>query len=167
VSRIRLRGNDRDLFPEDQELKRPIAIAFGVDAESLRTARRAFPDWEIVALDLASSAALAGDRDPRAAGLLLVGARDQEGTVAFCRGLRGRLGRAPAALLVLVPAEHEALVRAVLEAGADGCLELPVHPKDLISSLARARGGNRPGRHTLNLDQAQREDSWRDEGGEG
>jgi hypothetical protein len=25
--------------------------------------------------------------------------------------------------------------------------------------------GNRPGRHTLNLDQAQSEDSWRDEGG--
>jgi hypothetical protein len=33
--------------------------------------------------------------------------------------------------------------------------------------LARAHAGNQPGRHTLNLDQAQREDRWRDDGGQG
>jgi hypothetical protein len=29
------------------------------------------------------------------------------------------------------------------------------------------RQGNQPGRHTLNLDPAQREDHWRDDGGQG
>jgi DNA-binding NarL/FixJ family response regulator len=77
------------------------------------------------------------------------------------------VGRAATTLLVLVPPDREAMVRAALEAGADGCLLLPVHPKDLIASLARAREGNRPGRHTLDRDRAQREDQWRDEGGEG
>jgi hypothetical protein len=57
-------------------LKLPRAIAYGVDGDSLRTAHQAFPDWQIVAVDVASSAALNGERDPTAAGLLLVGAHD-------------------------------------------------------------------------------------------
>jgi hypothetical protein len=61
---------------------------------------------------------------------------------------------------------QEALVRAALEAGANSCLVLPVHAKDLVTMLTRARAGNRPGRHTLGLDRAQREDRWRDDGGE-
>jgi hypothetical protein len=32
--------------------------------------------------------------------------------------------------------------------------------------LANARAGNRPGRHTLDLEQAQQENRWQDEGGE-
>jgi DNA-binding NarL/FixJ family response regulator len=38
---------------------------------------------------------------------------------------------------------QEALVRAALDAGANSCLVLPVHPKDLTSVVARARAGNR------------------------
>jgi hypothetical protein len=33
--------------------------------------------------------------------------------------------------------------------------------------LAHARAGDRPGRHTLNLERAQGENLWRDDGGEG
>jgi hypothetical protein len=33
--------------------------------------------------------------------------------------------------------------------------------------LAHAQAGNQPGRHTLNLEQAQREDEWQDDGGQG
>jgi hypothetical protein len=61
---------------------------------------------------------------------------------------------------------REALVRALLEAGAHGCLILPVHAKDLVTSVTRARTGSEPGQHTLALDRAQREDPWQDNGGE-
>jgi hypothetical protein len=66
-----------------------------------------------------------------------------------------------------VPSGQESLVRAALEAGADSCLVLPVDAKEVASMLARRRQGTQPGRHTLNLDQAQREDRWRDDGGQG
>jgi hypothetical protein len=33
--------------------------------------------------------------------------------------------------------------------------------------VSRVRAGNRPGRHTLNLDRARHEDRWRDDGGQG
>ena len=36
-----------------------------------------------------------------------------------------------------------------------------------VALVARARAGNQPGRHTLDLDRAQHEDPWRDGGGEG
>ena len=82
------------------------------------------------------------------------------------QNFRSQAGRAQTPLLVLVPPAQEPLVKAVLEAGANSCLVLPVHAKDLASTLARALAGNRPGRHTLGLDRAQREDRWRDDGGE-
>jgi hypothetical protein len=66
-----------------------------------------------------------------------------------------------------VPPAAKALVGAALRAGANSCLILPVHVKDLTRVVARARQGNRPGRHTLDLDRPQSEDHWRDEGGEG
>jgi hypothetical protein len=59
------------------------------------------------------------------------------------------------------------LVGAALEAGAHSCLMLSVHAKDVASMLVHARAGNQPGRHTLNLDQAQIEGRWRDDGGQG
>src|SRR5581483_2129214 len=62
------------------------------------------------------------------------------------------IGNAP--LLVLVPVGQETLVGAALEAGARGCLILPVRVKELASFLVRAQAGNRPGRHTRSLDQA-------------
>jgi len=44
---------------------------------------------------------------------------------------------------------------------------LPINPKDVASMLVHAQEGNQPGRHTLDLEQAQTEDRWRDDGGQG
>ncbi len=55
---------------------------------------------------------------------------------------------------------------AALEEGAHSCLVQPIHYKDVIQMLAHARAGNQPGRHTLSGEGAQRENPWRDEGGE-
>jgi DNA-binding response OmpR family regulator len=143
------------------------AVAFDVDAESLASLREAFPDWEIQTIAGATTGSIRRDWSPDTADLLIVGARDQmAGTLGLCRGLRSQAGRTNTPLLVLVPPDQNALVKAALEAGADSCLVLPVHAKDLISMVKRAREANQPGRHTLNLDHAQREDQWRDAGGE-
>jgi hypothetical protein len=68
---------------------------------------------------------------------------------------------------VLVPSGQGPLVRAALEAGAHSCLLLPIYAKEVASMLVHARAGNQPGRHTLNLEGAQCEDRWRDDGGQG
>jgi len=44
---------------------------------------------------------------------------------------------------------------------------LPINTKDVASMLVHAQAGNQPGRHTLDLEKAQTEDRWRDDGGEG
>ena len=142
-------------------------IAFDVDADSLASLRQAFPDWQVEVVSGATAPSLARDWDPGPAGLLVIGAReDVTQTLGLCRGLRGQAGRAQTPLLVLVRPAQEALVRAALDASADSCLVLPVHAKELVTMVSRALGGNRPGRHTLGLDQPQREDRWRDDGGE-
>jgi hypothetical protein len=168
------------------------AVAFDLDTASLVSLREAFPEWEIEAVNGATAASLAHDWDPGMADLLVVAAGNNGAeTLGLCRfltfctsystearhevhetlGPHGRLRapapRADAPLLVLVPAGQEPLVRAALNAGAHSCLVLPIHSKEVISMLAHARAGNQPGRHTLNLEQAQREDQWRDEGGQG
>ena len=98
---------------------------------------------------------------------MVVGARtDVTQTLGLCRGLRSQAGRAQTPRLVLVQPGRKPLVRAALEAGADSCLVLPVHAKELVTMLSRALAGNRPGRHTLGLDQPQSDDEWRDDGGE-
>ena len=145
----------------------PKAVAFDVDPDSLASLGQALPGWEVQTIHGACPGLLTRDWDPGATDLLVIGAREQPGeTLGLCRGLRSRAGRAHTPLLVLVRPGQESVVRAALDAGADSCLVVPVHPKDLVSMLARARAGNRPGRHTLGLDRAQREDQWRDEGGE-
>jgi DNA-binding response OmpR family regulator len=142
-------------------------IAFDVDPESLTSLREALPGWDVEATDGATVGSLDRDWRPGAADLLVVGDHeDVARTLGLCRGLRSQAGRAETPLLVLVPPAREALVRAALGAGADSCLVLPVHPKEVASMVARGRAGNQPGRHTLNLDHPQREDPWRDEGGE-
>jgi hypothetical protein len=168
------------------------AIAFDLDPASLLSLREALPGWEVVVVSGATAASLAQDWDPGAAGLLVVKAREEVAeSLGLCRFLvccglfatdargegvetSGRHGnrqnqppRAGAPLLVLVPSGDEPLVRAALEAGADSCLVLPVHAKEVASMLARGRQGNQPGRHTLDLDRAQGEDRWRDDGGQG
>jgi hypothetical protein len=81
--------------------------------------------------------------------------------------LQNQTQRADAPLLVLVPSGQVTLVEAALEAGAYSCLMLPIHAKDVANMLVHARAGNQPGRHTLNLEGAQRENRWQDDGGQG
>jgi DNA-binding response OmpR family regulator len=146
----------------------PKAIAFDLDSVSLVRLRQAFPAWEIEVINGATLASLSQDWDPQRADLLVVRVQDETAeTLGLCRGLRSQTGRAHVPLLVLVPPAQETLVKAALDAGAHSCLVLPIHPKDLATTWARMREGNRPGRHTLNLDRAQREDLWQDNGGEG
>jgi DNA-binding NarL/FixJ family response regulator len=144
------------------------AVAFDLDAASLISLREAFPEWEIELVNGATTGSLTQDWDPGLADLLVVGAGDHmEQTLGLCRGFRSQAGRAFTPLLVLVPPAEEGYVRAALHAGANGCLVLPVHAKEVASMLSRVHEGNQPGRHTLNLDPAQREDRWRDDGGQG
>jgi DNA-binding NarL/FixJ family response regulator len=173
-------------------LARRTAVAFDVDNASLASLREALPDWEIEVVNGATSASLALGWNPGAADLLVLQAGEEVvETLGLCRFLascgvfatdcreavprtaelrRSRQFQAPPAdapLLVLVLPGQEPLVRAALEAGADSCLVLPIHAKEVASMLGRARQGNRPGRHTLDLDRAQWEDRWRDDGGQG
>ena len=146
---------------------RPKVIALDVDPTSLESFHQAFPGWQVETVNGATRETLTPDWDPGEASLLVVGARtDVTQTLGLCRGLRSQAGRARTPLLVLVQAGREPLVRAALDAGADSCLALPVHAKELVTMLGRALAGNRPGRHTLGLDQPQSDDEWRDDGGE-
>lgn len=77
----------------------------------------------------------------------------------------GRRSHSP--LLVLVPPSRKSIVPDVLKAGAHSCLMLPINAKDVARMLVHAQAGNQPGRHTLNLERAQTEDRWRDDGGQG
>jgi DNA-binding response OmpR family regulator len=146
---------------------RPKVVALNVDPDSLTALREAFPGWDIEATEGATVGSLDRDWRPAAADLLVVGDHAEVArTLGLCRGLRSQAGRADTPLLVLVPPAREAVVRAALGAGANSCLVLPVHPKELVSMVARAHAANQPGRHTLDLDRPQGEDPWRDEGGE-
>jgi DNA-binding response OmpR family regulator len=145
----------------------PRIVAFDVDADTLECLRQAFPDWQIDPVTGATPESLDRDWDPDTASLLVVGSRADVGEIlGLCRGLRSQVGRLRTPLLVLVQPAHEGLVRAALEASANSCLVLPVHPKELVTMVSRALAGNLPGRHTLDLHRPQSEDRWRDEGGE-
>lgn len=177
--------------PGMQRPRRSRAVAFDVDASSLASLHDALPEWEIESVNGATPASLSSHWNPGAADFLIVGTRDNTAeTLGLCRLLsfctsysrearrEGRealasepspqraaaVGNAP--LLVLVARGQETLVGAALEAGACGCLMLPIHAKEVASLLARAGADNRPGRHTLGLDQAQIEDPWQEDGGE-
>jgi DNA-binding NarL/FixJ family response regulator len=167
------------------------AVAFDLDAASLQSLREALPQWEIEVVNGATAASLRPEGYPGTAGLLVVKARPESAeTLGLCRflvfpgnfatesrdqvaetlGVHGRQNhsrRTTAPLIVLVSSGHDDFVKAALKAGADSCLVLPVHAKDLASMLGRAHEGNQPGRHTLDLEQAQRLDRWRDDGGQG
>lgn len=81
---------------------------------------------------------------------------------------RRNVGRRPhSPLLVLVAPSQKSIVTDLLKAGAHSCLMLPINAKDVASMLVHAQAGNQPGRHTLDLERAQTEDRWRDEGGQG
>lgn len=88
-------------------------------------------------------------------------------TLGLHRRRRDVARRPHSPLLVLVHPIRKSIVTDVLKAGADSCLMLPINAKDVASMLVRAQTGNQPGRHTLNLERAQTEDRWRDDGGQG
>ncbi len=168
------------------------AMAFDVDAASLTSLREALPGWQIDDVQGATVNSLPCAWDPGAMDLLVLGDTEQVNqTLGLCRflafsstysrdfpqemaktadpreGLLNQARRTDAPVLVLVSPGREAFVRAAIEAGAHSCLILPIHTKEVASMLAHARAGNRPGRHTPNLDQAQKEDPWQDNGGQG
>jgi peptidylprolyl isomerase len=170
--------------PNAPALRPGRAVAFDVDAASLASLRDALSGWEVVAVNGTSAASLSRDGAPGApADLLIVGVRDNATeALGLCRLLASRTpssaearqeageavpgSRAGIPLLVLLPPGQPTLVGAALEAGARGCLVLPIHPKDVTSMLANAQAGNRPGRHTLGRDRAQEGNPWQEEGGE-
>jgi len=184
-------GRDVTTAAPGQQPRRSRLVAFDVDAASLASLRAALPEWEIESVNGATPASLSGHWDPSVADLLVVGPGDNASeTLGLCRLLSLCTAHSPEArregmetlapepspqrtavrnapLFVLVPAGQETLVGAVLEAGAHSCLRLPIHAKEVASMLVHARAGNQPGRHTLDLEGAQNEDSWRDDGGEG
>lgn len=168
------------------------AVAFDLDVASLTSLREALPGWQINDVCGATVSSLPCDWNPGAADLLVVGVRENVSeTLGLCRflafcnpyskdsrqeaaetvgpraGLMNQTRRMDAPLLVLVSPRQETFVTAALEAGAHSCLVLPIHAKDVASMLVHARAGNQPGRHTLNLEGAQSEDRWRDDGGQG
>ncbi len=167
------------------------AVAFDLDAASLISLREALPEWEIEVLIGATATSLTHDWNAGEADLLVVKAcEDVAETLALCRFLvscgvfsadsrqgvavtlrlhgsrQNQAQRTSAPLLVLVPSGQEPLVRSALNAGADSCLVLPVRAKEVASMLVPVRQDNRLDRHTLNLDRAQCEDRWRDDGGQ-
>lgn len=172
--------------------ERLTAVAFDLDAASLRSLQVALPAWAVAAYTGTTAATLTDDWDPGPVDLLVVQAsEDTTRTLALCRclgrcgvfsresehevasilGPRGSLQsqaqRAHAPLLVLVPRGQDTLVKLALEAGAHSCLQLPINAKEVASMLVHARAGNQPGRHTDSLEGAQGEDRWRDDGGQG
>jgi FKBP-type peptidyl-prolyl cis-trans isomerase SlpA len=190
VRLVAIRGAAEGLAGTGGE-RAPRVVAFDVDAASLASLREALPGWEVVALDGASMASVAHTGDPGPADLLIVGARENGvETLGLCRMLacctphatevrhevlealfprKGarlpvRAGAVP--LLVLVRPGQQTLAGAALEAGASSCLILPLHAREVAGMLAQARAGNRPGRHTGDLDRAQVDGPWQEDGGE-
>jgi hypothetical protein len=168
------------------------AVAFDVDAASLTSLRDALPGWQVEVVNGATASSLTHGWNPGMADLLVVQARGELAeTLGLCRllvscsgystdsrgaaaepprphgGWQGQVRPAGAPLLVLVVSQQDPLVSAALEAGADHCLVLPIHAKDVASMLAHARQDSQPGRHTTNLDRDRSEDLWRDDGGQG
>ena len=88
-------------------------------------------------------------------------------TLGLHRRRRNVARRPHSPLLVLLRPSRKAQVPDVLKAGAHSCLMLPINAKDVASMLVHAEAGNQPGRHTQDLERAQTEDRWRDDGGEG
>ncbi len=167
------------------------ALMFDVDRFSASSLREALPGWRIDTVYGATVASLPCDWDPGPVDLVILGVReDAEETWGLCRFLvehssasqeTGQAAgatvvppvdrqtvacRAEVPLLVLVPSGQEGLIEAGLQAGADRCLLLPIHVKDVASMFVHAHVGHQPGRHTMNFERAQVEDCWRDDGGQ-
>lgn len=144
------------------------AVAFDVDPESLERIGQAFPEWTIDIFPSTVSQFRASEPLDEVADLLVLGGH-HSGTpsAGLCRVLRTRFGCADTPLLVLVPPDTQSQVEAFLDAGANSCLILPIQVQELVDVFVRARAGNRPGHHTGKFDEAQQNDLWQDDGGEG
>jgi hypothetical protein len=100
--------------------------------------------------------------------LLATDSQDERPTELGLHRRRQNPGRRPhSPLLVLFPPTRKGVVKDLLKAGAHSCLMLPINAKEVASMLTHAQAGNQPGRHTEDLEGAQTEDSWRDDGGQG
>jgi CheY-like chemotaxis protein len=167
------------------------AITFDLDLANRLCLEEALPGWQFENVQGAATSPPATGWSPGAVDLLVIQAEDARTAVGLCRALvgrgvystgaaeevtdptnlhRGRRSsgrRTDAPILVLVAAGQDDQVRAVLEAGADGCLFLPTHPKAVAAAVARMGTANQEGRHTLHLDRAQSANRWQDQGGEG
>jgi hypothetical protein len=168
------------------------AIAFDVDNVSSTSLREALPGWQIDPVRGATVASLTCDYDPGPVDLLVVGVREDvaatwglcrflvrstsserefeevpEETIGLPKNLLEVARRKSVPLLLLLPAGQGILIEAGLAAGANRCLMLPINAKEVTSMFVHSQAGNQPGRHTLNLDRAQTEDRWRDDGGQG
>jgi hypothetical protein len=168
------------------------AIAFDVDTSSSASLQEALPGWQIDTVYGATVASLPCDWAPGPVDLLVVGVReDVAETWGLCRFLERSTSavreseqaavettdlpknlleiarRTAVPLLLLLHTGQGVLVDAGLKAGAHSCLMLPINAKEVASMFVHAHAGNEPGRHTDNLEGAQTEDRWRDEGGQG
>lgn len=166
------------------------AVAFDVDRPSMVALREALPGWQISYIYGATVNSLPSDWTAEGADFFVLGIRENASeTLALCRflafcaarpqasrqqedfvmagTLRDHSPTCDAPILVLVAAGQEMLIEALLKAGAHSCLMLPIHAQDVAAMLRHAHAGNQPGRHTLNLELAQVEDRWRDDGGQG
>jgi CheY-like chemotaxis protein len=165
------------------------AVTFDMDEPGLTALKQALPGWRVDAVNGATALAPNHDWDPGRTDLVVVMSRHEAAeTLALCRlvvassifttnqeeatgrwrdALEKRAEGADPPLLVLLRTGQQSLSQSALDAGADGCLLLPIDAKELANMLAQARQGNRPGRHTRSLDRAQCGDSWRDDGGQG
>jgi hypothetical protein len=146
--------------PMQYQLK---AVAFDLDADSLMSLQEALPAWKIEEVNGISTAAVWRDWNPGAADLLVVNARTKVAeTLGLCRFLvqsrdysadfRGRdldrlwsddseprwAQRPASPLLVLIHPGQYVLMGVVLEAGADSCLFLPIHSRDVLGAMSKA-----------------------------
>jgi PleD family two-component response regulator len=168
------------------------ALAFDVPEPGVACLQEALPGWQIDVVRGATAESLAAQWNPLGTDLLVLEAgADPRATWELCRflasctsyardlradaaeptetrkDLRNQAHRTRIPIFVLLPAGREDLAAAALEAGAHNCLMLPMHAKEMASMLLRLEAGNQPGRHTLNLEKAQRANPWRDHGGQG
>jgi FKBP-type peptidyl-prolyl cis-trans isomerase 2 len=178
---------------EDQAGRPPSpgrVVVFDPDAPSLAAVYEALVGWRVDVVYGATADTLPCDWEPGDARLLIVGVGGElADTLDLCRFLafcaappqpssnaaaqaaaehsRGAVRRDGIPLVVLMPHQAGTMVSAALEAGADGCLMLPLRAEDVRAVVDQGRAGTRQGRHMLNLDRTEREDRWADEGGQG
>lgn len=130
------------------------AIAFDLDAVSSGCIRDTLPDWKFSEMKGATAASLAQKWNPGLASLLVLGARHNiVETLSLCRFLafcrtcsrdfnrevEARYPRSP--ILVLLFPGQELLVEALMRAGADKCLTLPIHSGGVIDTLIGTEEG--------------------------